>query len=204
MTEIAKKFDEISKEVKVKTKNKDRVKMRGIVAGGISIGLGALAAPFTAGLSLVPAGLAGIAAGAVVIEQQKSKAEIESNYKNNLIKQGKKFKEIVDPLIKELEDMNKKCKELEEVSSKFQGNNAWPDMEEFQRYLKLQMSQIEVVMVFIRDLVELIEKIHTLTPDKSNKLENALINSGDECWKSINVFRDIKMKLRDIKQRVKP
>lgn len=217
MQEIEKEFRKIGAEVKDKLETAEAVKKGGLISAGIGLGVAALGiagALFTGGASLIATAAAvgggGGAAygGLLTVGALISEHIIKSGGAKKLKEGGNRFKEIIRPMAKELEEI---CS----VSVKWEQNSADVQTEvvsEYRDLIRRVKSSVTKskdgageLQDFLKHLVDLISKVlenTSLSAEEGGDLADSIIKSGSKCGEIISVFEDLKKELVIFKEKV--
>lgn len=217
MQEIEKEFRKIGAEVKDKLEIADAVKKGGLISAGIGLGVAALGiagALFTGGASLIATAAAvgggGGAAygGLLTVGGLIAELIIKNGGANKLKEGGNKFKQIIEPMAKELA-------EIGSVSVKWEQNSADIQTEVVKEYRDLirrvkssstkSKDRAGGMQDFLKHLVDLISKVlenTSLSAEEGGDLANSIIRSGSKCGEIISDFEDVKKELCNFKEKV--
>ncbi|XP_047426078.1 uncharacterized protein LOC124996804 [Mugil cephalus] len=215
MWQIIRKMRTISERLKQMQETKDRDRRIGarVIAGAVLTGVGILAAPFTGGLSfaaaVVGAAAVGEGGGARVVYRNIIKQKREKESVQKVEDLGEELKKIIEPLKETLQEIKTTCEQLEQKSAEARTEITLRDVEEFKEMLRRvpdlketsgEVLDVTVMMIqMIRDLLAVIVAVFTFTstPEKDQKLRDAIIQSADQSEKVLNDFKRMKEALRE-------
>lgn len=207
MVEIARKFDRIADKVKEIIKDADKAAMAGTVTAVAGLGvaaLGLIAAPFTGGGSVVAAAgaVTALVGGTVAITAKVIQFLEESGNAKELEQLGNEFMNIARPLNEELKDIKVMAQELQVEVADFYLSEKVRRVEDSLRLVDDTTNAIENAITFIKSLVQLILKLlmRIATNKEEEELTEKIVKSGEQCWKIINRFREVKGDLTGFKE----
>lgn len=199
LIQIAQTFERITAEVQKLAQEAKAVKLGGAVTTGVGIVLGLVAAPLTGGGSLAVAGAATAAAGGgVLIAAEVVKSLKEKGGAKELETLGKEFMRVVGPL-------NEEFKEIKAMSRKLQMDLAKQCLADRRKNIADSLQKmadtsgtIDEAVKFIDVLIHLVLKLlQQLSTDKDDvELTNKIVESSDQCWRTIQHLRRMKEELQ--------
>lgn len=209
MIEIAREFVRIADKVKEMIEDTDKVATAGAVTAVAGLGvaaLGLIAAPFTGGGSVVAAGGAIVAmvGGGVAITAKVVQFLQESGSAITLERLGNEFIRIARPLNEELKEIKVMAGQLQVEAVECYLKQKLRRVEDALVQVDDASGAIEEAMAFIRSLVQLVIKLlqKIITNTEEDELTDKVVKSGEQCWKIINRFREVKKNLQDVETHI--
>lgn len=204
LIEIAESFDHITAEVQKLVQEAKAVRLGGAVTAGVGVGLtvlGLAAAPLTGGTSLAVAGAAtALTAGGVAVAAEVVGSLKEKGGAKELETLGKEFMRVVGPLNEELKEIKDMSRQLQmDFAKKYLAHKRKKLSDSLQKLADTSGS-IDEAVNFINVLIQLVLKLlQQLSTDKEDvELTNKIVESGDQCWKTIRHLRKMKDELQGL------
>lgn len=202
LIQIAETFDDITAEVQKLVQEAKAVRLGGAVTAGVGVGLtvlGLVAAPLTGGTSLAVAGAAtALTAGGVAVTAEVMKNLKEKGGAKKLETLGREFMRVVGPLNEELKEIKAMSRQLRmDLAEQYLADRRKKITDSLQKMADTS-GAIDDAVKFINVLIQLVLKLlQQLSTDKEDvELTNKIVESGDQCWKTIRHLRNMKEELQ--------
>lgn len=202
LIEIAQTFERITAEVQKLVQEAKAVRLGGAVTAGVGVGLtvlGLAAAPLTGGTSLAVAGAAtALTAGGVAATAEVVKTLKEKGGAKELETLGREFMRVVGPLNEELKEIKAMSRQLQmDVAQRYLAEKRRKITDSLQKMADAS-GDIDEAVKFIDVLIQLVLKLlQQLSTDKEDvELTNKIVESSDQCWKTIQHLRHMKEGVR--------
>lgn len=202
LIQIAQAFERITAEVQKLVREAEAVRNGGAVTAGVGLGLAVLglaAAPFTGGTSLAVAGATtALTAGGVAVSAEVVKSLKEKGGAKELETLGREFTRAVGPLNEEINEIKAMSRQLQrDVAERYLVSRREKITESLQKMAETS-GAIDDAVKFINLLVQLVLKLlqQLSTNVEDVELTNKIVESSDQCWKSIRHLRRMKEELQ--------
>lgn len=210
MVQIAREFDRIAAKVKEIIDEADKVATVGTVTAVVGLGvtaLGLIAAPFTGGGSLVAAAgaVTAVVGGGVAITAKVVQFLRETDSGKDLERLGNEFMGIARPLNEDLKEIKVMARELQVDAADCYLAEKVRRVEDALRLVDDASGAVEEAIAFIKSLVQLILKLlmRISTDKEEDELTKKIVKSGEQCWKIINRFREVKTDLQGFRDNIR-